>query len=221
LHEGDELVGCAPQAESFLMPPRHAPLLLLLLAPVATAHAAGRHEHEPAQVEWAWPLDGRITSHFGPRDGRHHDGIDITTRPGRPVHAAGQGRVTMAGENGGYGLFVEIEHGDGHTTRYGHLDALWVRRGQWVEVGTPLGPMGSTGHVTGPHLHFEVYEDGEPVDPAFLAIPSLADTEEIVVEEIELPAPPPTLSPATTAATAGILPVAQQLLSVLLAWWAD
>lgn len=203
-------------------------LLLTAVSFLATAtpgHAAssdGRGDQVDEAPNWVWPLDGRITSYFGPRDGRHHDGIDVTTRVGRPVHAAGNGVVRMAGWNGDYGLFVEIEHGGDVRTRYAHLDRLWVRKGQRVEAGTPLGPMGSTGRVTGPHLHFEVYEHGLPVDPLMMVI-DLSATEEVVAEP--LPRPPwvgPDLEPPVTAhVTAGILPVAHDLWLRLVGWLDD
>ncbi|RKO65562.1 M23 family metallopeptidase [Desulfofundulus salinus] len=114
----------------------------------------------------AWPTVGAIESPFGPRWGRLHAGVDIAAGTGAPVRAAESGRVTSAGWNGGYGLMVEVYHGDGVVTRYAHLSRIEVRVGQRVERGQLLGRVGSTGSTTGPHLHFEVLVNGRPVNPA-------------------------------------------------------
>ena len=84
---------------------------------------------------------------------------------GSTVKATGAGRVVHAGPMGGYGDMVEVDHGNGLATRYGHLSEILVTEGQEVEAGAPLGRLGSTGRSTGPHLHYEVRVDGEPVDP--------------------------------------------------------
>jgi murein DD-endopeptidase MepM/ murein hydrolase activator NlpD len=81
------------------------------------------------------------------------------------VRATAVGRVVVAGPSGGYGNLVEIDHGAGLVTRYGHLSQIAVEEGQWVEAGAFLGQIGSTGRSTGPHLHYEVRVDGAPVDP--------------------------------------------------------
>ncbi|MGB9803548.1 MAG: peptidoglycan DD-metalloendopeptidase family protein [Desulfofundulus sp.] len=114
----------------------------------------------------AWPVVGAIESPFGMRWGRLHTGMDIAAGTGTPVRAAESGRVTSAGWDGGYGLAVDVYHGDGVVTRYAHLSRVEVRVGQRVERGQLLGRVGSTGLATGPHLHFEVLVGGRPVDPA-------------------------------------------------------
>ncbi len=114
----------------------------------------------------AWPTVGAIESPFGHRWGRLHTGVDIAAGTGAPVRAAESGRVTSAGWNGGYGLTVDVYHGDGVVTRYAHLSRIEVRVGQRVERGQLLGRVGSTGNTTGPHLHFEVLVNGQPVNPA-------------------------------------------------------
>ncbi|MBE3586760.1 MAG: peptidoglycan DD-metalloendopeptidase family protein [Thermoanaerobacter sp.] len=114
----------------------------------------------------AWPAVGAIGSPHGPRWGRLHAGVDITAGSGAPVRSAEAGRVIRAGWNGGYGLMVDVYHGDGVVTRYAHLSRIEVRVGQRVERGQLLGRVGSTGNTTGPHLHFEVWINGRPVDPA-------------------------------------------------------
>ena len=94
-----------------------------------------------------------------------HSGVDLLQAYGAEVHAAGAGRVLRAGPMGGYGLMVEIDHGDGLTSRYGHLSETLVAEGDDLDKGAAVGRLGSTGRSTGPHLHYEVRIDGEPVDP--------------------------------------------------------
>jgi murein DD-endopeptidase MepM/ murein hydrolase activator NlpD len=117
------------------------------------------------------PASAEATSNFGPRRdpflGRmaYHSGIDFREAHGAPVRATGPGLVTSSGSSGGYGLMVEIDHGGGMTTRYAHLSALLVKEGQFIPAGAVIGRLGSTGRSTGPHLHYEVRIDDEPVDP--------------------------------------------------------
>jgi murein DD-endopeptidase MepM/ murein hydrolase activator NlpD len=120
------------------------------------------------------PLPGapEVTSGFGVRIdpflGRPamHTGIDLRDDYGAPVRATAAGHVVTAEWTGGYGNMVEVDHGNGLTTRYGHLSGVGVREGQAIEVGTVIGRIGSTGRATGPHLHYEVRIDDEPVDPS-------------------------------------------------------
>ncbi|SDL94634.1 M23 family metallopeptidase [Halarsenatibacter silvermanii] len=112
------------------------------------------------------PVDGRISSPFGPRWGSHHDGKDYAVPQGTPVKAAGGGRVVHVSYTGGYGKTIIIEHQDGIKTLYGHLSSYRVRRGQRVNRGQIIGESGNTGRSTGPHLHFEVRVNGRPVNPA-------------------------------------------------------
>jgi murein DD-endopeptidase MepM/ murein hydrolase activator NlpD len=115
--------------------------------------------------------DASITSPFGYRAdpflGRLalHPGVDLIEAYGDEIHATGAGRVTHAGPMGGYGIMVEIDHGNGLVTRYAHMSKALVEEGQEVVQGAVLGRLGSTGRSTGPHLHYEVRVDGEPVDP--------------------------------------------------------
>jgi murein DD-endopeptidase MepM/ murein hydrolase activator NlpD len=114
---------------------------------------------------------GFISSYFGERsdpfDGREafHKGVDFAGTPGQKVVAVAAGIVTWAGERSGYGKLVEINHGDGYVTRYAHNERTLVGVGQTVKRGEPLALMGSTGHSTGPHVHFEVLRNGRNVDP--------------------------------------------------------
>ena len=112
-----------------------------------------------------WPVRGRITSHFGRRWGRLHQGIDIAVPRHTPVRAAAPGRVTFARWGGGYGYLVEVDHGSGVVTRYAHSARILVREGQSVAAGQVLALSGNTGHSTGPHLHFEIRYRGRAVNP--------------------------------------------------------
>jgi murein DD-endopeptidase MepM/ murein hydrolase activator NlpD len=94
-----------------------------------------------------------------------HTGIDLRGDVGEPVRATATGKVTIAGREGGYGNMVEISHGNGLATRYGHLSEISVKLGQVVRIGEIVGRIGSTGRSTGPHLHYETRVNGEAVDP--------------------------------------------------------
>jgi len=94
-----------------------------------------------------------------------HTGIDLRGDKGDPVRVTANGKVTIAGWNGGYGNMVEVDHGNGFATRYGHMSEIDVKVGQSVRIGDTIGKIGSTGRSTGPHLHYETRIDGEAVDP--------------------------------------------------------
>jgi murein DD-endopeptidase MepM/ murein hydrolase activator NlpD len=94
-----------------------------------------------------------------------HTGLDLNGDPGDTVRAAADGTVKTAGWSGGYGKAVDIDHGNGMSTRYGHLSSIDVRVGQFVRAGQLIGKVGSTGRSTGPHLHYETRVRGEAVDP--------------------------------------------------------
>ena len=113
----------------------------------------------------AWPTNGTITSGFGYRWGALHAGVDIANNVGTPVRAAKAGTVILAGWNGGYGNCIVIDHGGGFSTLYGHMSRLRASEGDRVSQGDLIGDMGSTGNSTGPHLHFEIRENGAPIDP--------------------------------------------------------
>lgn len=112
-----------------------------------------------------WPLLGRITSGFGPREGRQHTGVDIAAIHGDTVRASRAGTVAVAGWLGGYGLTAVIRHGDGTATLYAHNSRLLVEKGQEVDAGEPIARAGSTGNSTGPHVHFEIIVGTKPQDP--------------------------------------------------------
>ena len=113
----------------------------------------------------SWPVSGPVTSGFGSRWGRMHEGIDIAVGSGTPVHAAAAGTIIYAGWMEGYGNLVVIDHGNGLSTAYGHNSSLASAVGQSVSAGQVIAYSGSTGHSTGPHVHFEVRVNGAPVDP--------------------------------------------------------
>ena len=112
-----------------------------------------------------WPVSGPVTSGFGWRWGRMHEGIDIGVPTGTPVVAAAAGQVIHAGWLGGYGNLVVIDHGGGLATAYGHNSSIVVGYGSSVAQGQVVAYAGSTGNSTGPHVHFEVRVNGSPVDP--------------------------------------------------------
>lgn len=114
---------------------------------------------------YVWPTQGRLSSPFGWRWGRMHEGIDIANLRGTPIYAADGGTVIYAARKSGYGNFIIIYHGDGKETCYGHLNDYAVGEGDTVEKGQLIGYMGNTGRSTGPHLHFEIRINGKPQNP--------------------------------------------------------
>ncbi|MCC5609661.1 peptidoglycan DD-metalloendopeptidase family protein [Nostoc sp. CHAB 5834] len=113
-------------------------------------------------LAYTWPAKGTLTSGFGMRWGRPHKGIDIANSTGTPVVASAEGTIEKAGWNkGGYGNLVQIRHPDGSTTRYAHNSKILVQPGQQVNQGETIALMGSTGHSTGPHTHFEIHKSGK------------------------------------------------------------
>jgi murein DD-endopeptidase MepM/ murein hydrolase activator NlpD len=118
-----------------------------------------------------WPVRGAVNSEFGRRPSpwthtpEFHGGIDIKAQTGTPVHAPAAGTIIHAGPAQDYGNAVIIEHGRDIRTLYGHLSKVAVRPGQKVERGTLLALSGNTGRSSGPHLHYEIYVKGQPVNP--------------------------------------------------------
>lgn len=133
---------------------------------------------EARQLPLTNPAPGRsVTSPFGVRTdpilgtAALHSGMDFRAPMGMPAKVTAPGVVTKAGWNGGYGRMVEVDHGNGFATRYGHLSEIDVAVGQKVDAGTIIGKTGSSGRSTGPHLHYEVRHNGEAIDPLrFLAV---------------------------------------------------
>ena len=133
--------------------------------PGAASYASDSAPHTTPSI---WPAAGYVSSPYGLRfDGTEfHQGIDIAADMGAPIVATADGVVTAAGWNGGYGNMVDVDHGGGIVTRYGHASALAVTVGQQVRRGEVIAYVGSTGRSTGPHVHYEVRVDGQPVNPA-------------------------------------------------------
>ncbi|HYY02819.1 MAG TPA: peptidoglycan DD-metalloendopeptidase family protein [Gaiellaceae bacterium] len=119
-----------------------------------------------AVLPLAWPLThAKLGDPFGPRGDSFHTGIDLIAPAGTPVYAARGGRVSYADWSDGYGFLVIVEHGHGERTFYAHLSRIDVKVGVFVGLGARVGLVGSTGHATGPHLHFEVRVRGAAVNP--------------------------------------------------------
>jgi murein DD-endopeptidase MepM/ murein hydrolase activator NlpD len=119
----------------------------------------------PSAAGLIWPVQGPITSPFGPRWGGFHPGIDIGVPEGTPIHAAAAGTVIYCGWESGYGNLVVIDHHNGLATAYAHQSRIEVSCNENVAQGQVIGLSGCTGFCTGPHLHFEVRVNGSPVDP--------------------------------------------------------
>jgi murein DD-endopeptidase MepM/ murein hydrolase activator NlpD len=165
--EGSSGPRVAPLESAGLKPRRHES------AEHGVAPVRGGGPSGPRAV--SLPLGQHITSAFGWRkdpisgDTRFHKGVDVRAAYGQNVPAAAGGTVVQAGEQRGYGLTVVIEHGSGMRTRYAHLSEVAVRQGDSVARGQDIGRVGRSGRSTGPHLHFEVLADGQPVDPVQVA----------------------------------------------------
>jgi murein DD-endopeptidase MepM/ murein hydrolase activator NlpD len=131
----------------------------------AQARDSSSPSETPSSAGLIWPVQGPITSPFGWRWGRMHQGIDIGVGYGTPIHAAAAGTVIYCGWESGYGNLTVIDHGNNLATAYGHQSSIAVSCGQQVAQGQVIGYVGCTGHCFGPHLHFEVRVNGNPVDP--------------------------------------------------------
>jgi murein DD-endopeptidase MepM/ murein hydrolase activator NlpD len=133
--------------------------------------AAHADRPEAAESGMMMPVDGHITSYFGYRYHpilhftRFHAGVDIGASWGSPIVAAGDGRIVAAGWAGGYGREVQIAHGGGIVSLYGHMSEIVAQPGSFVRQGQVIGYVGSSGLSTGPHVHFEVRSGGQPVNP--------------------------------------------------------
>jgi murein DD-endopeptidase MepM/ murein hydrolase activator NlpD len=177
-------IGIRPKLPTFddmggpLLPPIDGPETSALIddanavAEALERYKAARGAADLAPVHKPLAVATRTSSTFGnrkdPFTGRlaFHSGIDYAAPNGSTVMSAGAGKVTFVGQMSGYGNAVEITHGNGLVTRYGHLSSFLVKEGQSVSTGTPIARVGSTGRSTGPHLHFEVRRTDNAVDPA-------------------------------------------------------
>lgn len=147
-----------------IIPGANAVIPRLRQGTVATPEPAPP-DYRVAAGELVWPARGSMTSGFGWRRTRNHNGIDISANRGAPITAAMAGKVILTGWYGGYGLAVVLDHGDGVQTIYGHASKILVHLGEEVDAGATIALVGCTGVCTGPHLHFEVRLDGRPVNP--------------------------------------------------------
>ena len=138
------------------------------------AGAQSHADNTPSAAGLIWPVNGPVTSPFGWRWGRLHAGIDIGVPSGTPIHASASGTVVIAGWVSGYGNYTCIDHGGGLATCYGHQSSFATSVGARVSQGQVIGYTGCTGHCFGPHLHFEVRINGNPVDPLGYLSASLA-----------------------------------------------
>lgn len=138
-----------------------------------------REDDSEEYVPHVWPVrfsdHGYISSYFGTRidpvtgEGlEFHGGIDLADKPGTKIHASASGVVVDAYESEGFGLNILIDHGNGYQTRYSHCNSMLVEEGDTVKQGQVIATMGATGRVTGVHLDFRVYLDGEAIDPLLL-----------------------------------------------------
>jgi murein DD-endopeptidase MepM/ murein hydrolase activator NlpD len=131
----------------------------------AQANRQGGATATPSSAGLIWPVSAPVTSPFGWRWGRMHQGIDLGASEGTPIKSAASGTIIYCGWESGYGNLTVIDHGGNLATAYGHQSSIAVTCGQQVAQGEVIGYVGNTGHSTGPHLHFEVRINGEPVDP--------------------------------------------------------
>lgn len=168
-------VAVVPTGSAVALPSPLAPSLELLPSPRHTT---------PRQPALVYPLLGTaVSSSFGNRKHpvlqviRHHEGVDLAAPRGAPIRSITSGVVVYADPYGGYGNLVVVKHRNGMTSHYGHCDSFNVRTGQKVQAGQILGFVGSTGRVTGPHLHLEIRKDGAPLNPEAL-FPNLASGAE-------------------------------------------
>lgn len=129
-------------------------------------HGAGSADPGDGGIDLIWPVRGRLSSRFGWRNGRSHDGIDIPAKAGTPIVAAAAGRVIHSGRGlGDYGRVVILKHEGHYSTVYAHNRRNRVSKGDFVERGEVIGEVGSTGNASGSHVHFEVRRRRRPLDP--------------------------------------------------------
>jgi murein DD-endopeptidase MepM/ murein hydrolase activator NlpD len=169
-------------------------------APVARSKAASEASTAAVasiagEVDFGFPLPGRaVNSRFGLRQlsfephARMHDGVDIAAPVGAQIHATAAGVVSRTGLSASYGRFVEVNHGDGVTSFYAHMSrTAGLQPGAKVTEGEVLGYVGSTGHSTGPHLHFEIRKDGEPLNPQAFMGRQFANLDDLPVGQARAP----------------------------------
>ena len=134
-------------------------------APDAGQETPARPSQDASEQKFIWPISGTINSRFGPRGSSFHDGIDIAAPEGTPIRAIESGDVIYSDHLRGYGNMIIIRHADGFASVYAHNEKNLVREGQPVSRGETIARVGSTGRVTGPHLHFEIRRHNRAQDP--------------------------------------------------------
>ena len=148
--------------------------LALRRAPVSSEKTTARKQarriaRQQGDLSFLWPVRGRLSSRFGTRRGRPHEGIDVAASRGTLIYAAESGRVIHSGRLSGYGKVVIVKHAGAFRTVYAHASKLLVRKGAFVERGQKIAQVGSTGRSSGPHVHFEIRRSQTPHNPlAFL-----------------------------------------------------
>lgn len=150
--------------QRILIPGATRPLPVETITPMEPAPAAPISP-EPGFETFLWPINGTINSGFGPRGSSFHDGIDIAAAEGTPIVAIEAGEVIYSDQLRGYGNIVILRHAEGIVSVYAHNEANLVRQGQTVARGEVVARVGSTGRVTGPHLHFEIRRNNTAQDP--------------------------------------------------------
>jgi murein DD-endopeptidase MepM/ murein hydrolase activator NlpD len=120
---------------------------------------------QQTSLQFVWPVRGRLSSQFGKRRGKPHEGIDVAAARGTPIFAAESGRVIHSGRLGSYGKVVIVKHTGAYRTVYAHASKLLVRKGEFVERGQKVAEVGSTGRSSGPHVHFEIRKAESPRNP--------------------------------------------------------
>ena len=154
--------------------------------------AAGAGQPQQVSTGMTWPVNGPVTSYFGYRYHpilhftRFHSGLDIGASWGSPIIAAADGQVVTAGWTGGYGRAVQIAHGGGISTVYGHMSQVVAEPGSFVHAGQLIGYVGSSGLSTGPHLHYEVRRNGTPVNPLAMRFASVQVVDTGLVNAVKV-----------------------------------
>jgi murein DD-endopeptidase MepM/ murein hydrolase activator NlpD len=183
----EQLLNAFDRTQPVVPTTESAPAASTVAAPAAAAAAAAMPAAatpERAALKLVSPVNGAVTSEFGWRRDpftnrtKFHQGVDLKAAYGEEIKAAAAGTVVFSGEQGGYGTSVVIEHADGTKTRYAHLSAALVQKGDQIGAGQALGRAGRSGRATGPHLHFEVIaRNGARVAPQQWAAMGLERTE--------------------------------------------
>jgi len=146
---------------------KRLPVEIITPTTAVVRRPGGRNVRKNRKAGFIWPIRGRLTSGFGPRGESFHDGIDISAPAGAPIRASQDGRVIFSDELRGYGNLIIVRHFDGFASVYAHNRRNLAREGQHVARGQVIAEVGSTGRVSGPHLHFEIRRNNVAADPLY------------------------------------------------------